>query len=125
LTAVADLTKFAKGSTVKLTTVGRVSRKSRVVTIWFVVADANHVHVQHSSNAPAHWYKNLIKNPDVQLDFGDGEIQGRAGAVTDPDEISRIQKLFRSKYLLFRVFQFLGRGKVPMVATIQTAAGKA
>jgi deazaflavin-dependent oxidoreductase (nitroreductase family) len=120
---MADLTKYADGSTVKLTTIGRASGKPRAVTIWFVIADSNHVHVQHSSRAPAQWYKNLLKNPEVQLDFGDGPLQGRATAITDSPEIARIQKLFRGKYWMFWLFQLLGRGQLPMVATIQTTAG--
>lgn len=119
---MADLTKYANNSTVKLTTTGRASGKPRTVTIWFVVADANHVHVQHSSRAPAQWYKNLVKNPEVRLDFGDGPMTGRAVAVSDPSDATRIQKLFRSKYWTFWIFQLLGRGRVPMVATIQTTA---
>jgi len=119
---MADLTKYTNGSTVKLKTIGRASGQPRTVTIWFVVADANHVHLQHSSGAPAQWYKNLVKNPEVELDFGDGAVRGRAVAVTDPAEIARIQKLFRGKYWLFWVFQLLGRGKTSMVATIQTFA---
>jgi deazaflavin-dependent oxidoreductase (nitroreductase family) len=117
---VPDLTKYSKGSTVKLTTTGRSSGKPRAVTIWFVVADANHVHVQHSSRAAAQWYKNLLKNPEVQMDFGDGPIDGRAAPITDKSEIDRIQRLFRGKYLLSWVFQLLGWGRAPLVATIET-----
>jgi deazaflavin-dependent oxidoreductase (nitroreductase family) len=123
VTVVADLTKYASVSNVKLTTIGRASGKSRTVTIWFIIADANHVHVQHSSRAPAQWYKNLLKNPEVQVDFGDGPLHGRATAVTDASEVARIQKLFRDKYWMYWLFQLLGRGKLPMVATIQATAG--
>jgi deazaflavin-dependent oxidoreductase (nitroreductase family) len=121
---MTDLTKYNNGSTVKLTTTGRSSGQPRAVTIWYVVADAGRVHVQHSSRAPAQWYKNLLKNPEVQIDFGDGVIRGTAVAVTDANEIKRIQRLFRSKYWLFWLFQLLGRGQVPMVATIQTTVGQ-
>lgn len=124
MSVVGDLTKYTKGSTVKLTTVGRASGQPRAVTIWFVVADANHIHVQHSSRAPAQWYKNLLKTPEVQLDFGDGMVRGRAVAVTDAGEIARIQKQFRGKYFMYWLFQLLGRGRPPMVATIQTTAGQ-
>ena len=116
---MADLTKYAKGSTVKLTTTGRSSGKPRTVTIWFVVADARNVYVQHSSRAEAQWYKNLLKNPEVQMDFGDGPIGGRAHPVTDAAEIDRIKRLFRGKYLMAWVFQLLGWGRPPLVATIE------
>jgi deazaflavin-dependent oxidoreductase (nitroreductase family) len=116
---MADLTRYARRSTVKLITVGRSSGQPRSVTIWFVIADATRVHVQHSSAAPAHWYKNLLKVPDVELDFGDGPRRGRAVAVTEADEIAAIQRQFRGKYFLYRLFQWLGRGRVPMVAAIE------
>ena len=116
---MADLTKYTKASTVKLTTTGRSSGKPRSVTIWFVIADDSHVHVQHSSRAEAQWYKNLLKNPDVKVDFGDGPLAGRAQPVTDAAEVARIQRLFRGKYLMAWVFQLLGWGKLPLVATIE------
>lgn len=125
MSAVADLIKYSKVSTVKLTTIGRKSGTPRSVTIWFVIADPRRMHVQHSSRAKAHWYQNLLKNPDVQMDFGDGPIKGRARPVTDTGEIDAILRLVRKKYMMAWVFRLLGWGRTPLVATIETVEDQA
>ncbi|HYD47039.1 MAG TPA: nitroreductase family deazaflavin-dependent oxidoreductase, partial [Terriglobales bacterium] len=75
---MTDLTKYAGRSTVKLTTRGRKSGQPRSVTIWFVVVAPDRVEVQHTSAPTAQWYKNLLANPEVTLDFGDGPLPGHA-----------------------------------------------
>jgi len=54
------------------------------VTIWFVVADQRRLHVQHARGPTADWFKNLRKNPAVQVDLGDGPLSGTAREIADP-----------------------------------------
>jgi deazaflavin-dependent oxidoreductase (nitroreductase family) len=122
---MTDLTKYSGQSTVKLTTVGRKSGQPRSVTIWFVIADARRMHVQHSSRAAAQWYKNLLQNPEVQIDFGDGPIRARAVPIKDPAGIANILRQVRSKYMMAWLFRLLGWGTTPQVATIELTEGNA
>ena len=114
-----DLVAYAKQSTVRLTTTGRKSGRQHTVTIWFVVAGARHVYVQHVRGSKADWYKNLRKQPSVQLDFGTGALAGRAAPIDDAAEVRRILALFRRKYLFAWVFQLLGMTKQAVVARIE------
>ena len=114
-----DLTAFAKQSTVRLTTTGRKSGRQHTVTIWFVVADASHVYVQHVRGPTADWYRNLLKQAVVTLDFGQGPLAARATPIKDAAEVRRILGLFRSKYIFAWVFQLLGMTKRAVVATIE------
>ena len=75
--------EFADKKTVRLTTRGRSSGQPRTVTIWFVADGPRRILVQHVTRAPANWYRNLVKNPAVSLDFGDGPIDARATPITD------------------------------------------
>ncbi len=114
-----DLTSYARQSTFRLTTTGRKSGRQHAVTIWFVVADAQRLYVQHVRGPTADWYKNLVKQPAVQLDFGQGAVVGRATPISHPAEVRRILALFRRKYLFAWVFQLLGMTKRAVVAEIQ------
>lgn len=114
-----DLTRYADRATVQLTTIGRKSGQPRTVTVWFVVADRRRIHVQHSSRAPAQWYRNLLVSPAVKLDFGDGPMEARARAVTDPAEIEAILRRVRRKYRMAWLFRLLGWGRKPQVAAIE------
>ncbi len=114
-----DLTTHAKQSTVRLTTTGRKSGRQHTVTIWFVVADKRHLYVQHVRGPTADWYRNLAKQPDVQLDFGGGPLPSRATPMADAADVRRILGLFRRKYIFAWVFQLLGMTKRAVVATIE------
>jgi deazaflavin-dependent oxidoreductase (nitroreductase family) len=105
--------------TVRLTTRGRKSGQPRTVTVWFVPSGANGICVQHSSRKSAHWYRNLLQDPRVELDFGGGPVQGHALAVTDEARIAEILRGVRRKYPLAWVFQLLGWGRRPVAAEIK------
>jgi deazaflavin-dependent oxidoreductase (nitroreductase family) len=114
----SDLTQHARRSTVRLTTTGRKSGRQYAVTVWFVIADTRRVYVQHVRGADANWYRNLLKNPEVGVDFGDGTLPARATAITDPAEIRRVLALFRKKYILSWLFQLLGMTRQAVAAEI-------
>jgi deazaflavin-dependent oxidoreductase (nitroreductase family) len=116
---MTDLTRYAKKSTVQLTTIGRKSGQPRTVTIWFVVVDAKRIHVQHARGSTAQWYRNLLRTPEVQLDFGDGLVAARATPIEDKGEIQRVLALVRRKYLFAWVFQLLGINRNAVAATIE------
>ncbi len=115
---MADLRTYARKNTVKLTTTGRKSGKRFTVSIWFVVEDESTILVQHVKGAPSNWYKNLAKNPSVQLDFGDGVLEAEARPITDASGIARVLDLIRKKHWFMA--PFLQRGaKTPVAAAIR------
>lgn len=104
--------------TVRLTTRGRKSGQPRTVTIWFVTAGPRRIEVQHVAAKPAQWYRNLLADPAVTVDFGDGPIAARGEPITDPAEIRRVLDRIRRKYWTARLIQWLGRKATPVAATI-------
>jgi deazaflavin-dependent oxidoreductase (nitroreductase family) len=113
-----DLAAYAKKKTIDLTTRGRKSGQARTVRIWFVVAGPRSVFVQHATSAPAQWYRNLLSDPAVQIDFGDGPIAARATPLTDPQQIRDVLRSVRRKYVLAWLIQLLGRKAKPLAAEI-------
>jgi deazaflavin-dependent oxidoreductase (nitroreductase family) len=106
----------------KLTTRGRKSGAPRTVTVWFVVADETRLFVQHASRAPAHWYRNLLRHPAVQIDFGDGLLEARAEPILDQGKIREVLKQVRRKYWSAWLIQLLGRNAQPVAAEIEVVA---
>ena len=113
-----DVTAEARKKIVQLTTRGRKSGTPRTVKIWFVVAGPRSIFVQHATSAPAQWYRNLLSDPAVQIDFGDGPIAARATPLTDPQQIHAVLRAVRRKYLLAWLIQWLGRKAAPLAAEI-------
>jgi deazaflavin-dependent oxidoreductase (nitroreductase family) len=108
----------AKKRIVSLTTRGRKSGKPRTVKIWFVAEGPTSIYVQHANPKPADWYRNLVREPSVSLDFGAGAIAATATPVTDPNEIERILAMVRGKYLAAWIFRLLGWSRSAVAAKI-------
>ncbi len=113
-----DLAQVANESTLEITTIGRKSGKPRTKPIWFVY-DQGALYIQSGKDGKTHWYRNLQKNPQMQLKIGQLSLTGRAQFVTDLAESERVHDLFRSKYSLARVAGLvgssIGHGKVVLV----------
>jgi hypothetical protein len=92
------------------------------VTVWFVVAGETRLFVQHASRAPAHWYRNLLREPAVQVDFGDGPLEARATAILDEAKIRDVLEMVRRKYRFAWLIQLLGRKAKPVAAEIELSA---
>jgi deazaflavin-dependent oxidoreductase (nitroreductase family) len=117
---MVDLTRYAKQSTLRLTTRGRKSGEPRTATVWFVVLDPQTLVVQHVRGDEANWYRNLRKHAGVQIDFGEGPVAARATPITDRAEINRVLAAIRKKYWLAYLLQALGT-KNAVAATITLA----
>lgn len=119
---MTDVRSYADRRKVRLTTRGRKSGAPRTVTVWFVVAGETRLFVQHAARAPAHWYRNLLQDPAVQIDFGDGPLEARAEPILDDAKIRDVLKQVRSKYRLAWLIQLLGRNAQPVAAEIELVA---
>jgi len=119
---VTDVRKYTERKQLRLTTRGRKSGTPRTVTVWFVVADETKLFVQHASSAPAQWYRNLLREAAVQIDFGDGPLEARAVPILDANEIREVLKRVRQKYRLAWLIQLLGRKATPVAAEIRLVA---
>ncbi len=121
----AALAQVANESTLEITTTGRKSGKPRTKPIWFVY-DRGALYIQSGKDGKTHWYRNLQKDPQMQLKIGQLVLTGRAQFVTDTNEIERVHDLFRSKYTFARVAGLvgasIGHGKVVVVAHLTEAA---
>ena len=119
------LARVADESTLEITTIGRKSGKPRTKPIWFVY-DQGVLYIQSGQDGKTHWYRNLQKNPQMQLKIGQLVLTGKAHFVTDTAESERVHDLFRSKYSLARVAGFvgssIGHGKVILVENLTEAA---
>jgi deazaflavin-dependent oxidoreductase (nitroreductase family) len=112
---------LARRKTVRLTTRGRKTGEPRTAVIWFVTDGPNRMLVQHAAGAAPNWYRNLVKHPDVTLDFGDGPIAARATPIRDPGRVREVLALIRRKYWAAWVIQLLGRRSTPVAAEISWA----
>lgn len=116
---MTDVRKYTDRRQLQLTTRGRKSGALRTVTVWFVVADETRLFVQHAARTPAQWYRNLLREPAVQIDFGDGPLEAKAEPILDEGKVREVLKLVRRKYRSAWLIQLLGRKAKPVAAEIR------
>src|SRR5690242_7691815 len=80
-----------------LTTTGRRSGRQRTVEIWFAL-EGETLYLLSGGRDRAHWVRNLIQDPGVQVRLGDQLRSGRARIVDSPDEDARARRLLDAKY---------------------------
>jgi proline iminopeptidase len=85
---------WKKGSTILLlTTTGRTTGEKRTVPLIYVQDGSHYAIVASKGGAPDHpgWYKNLAKNPEVELQVKDQVFRARARTAEGEDR-ARIWK---------------------------------
>ncbi len=121
-TIADDLRQIESKSTVRLTTIGRTSGLPRTVTVWFLHEEGR-LYIQSGKEGQTDWYRNLLKNAQVTLDFDGLILRGRAVAVDDPAEVAHVHDGFRSKYLIARITSWFGKrfgqGKVVRIEALE------
>jgi proline iminopeptidase len=86
---------WRKGSTILLlTTTGRTSGEKRTVPLIYVADGARYGIIASKGGAPDHpgWYKNLEKNPEVELQVKDEVFRARAHVVSGEERARIWQK---------------------------------
>ncbi|GIW42824.1 MAG: hypothetical protein KatS3mg077_0106 [Candidatus Binatia bacterium] len=112
------LERVAKRRVIRLTTIGRKSGLPRTVKVWFIVQGPGEIAVQHVRGIPQ-WYRNLLKDPHVQVDFGEFVVRGLAEPIRERTEIEQVLRKIRGKYgLLAQLLQLWGT-KNAVAARIQ------
>lgn len=101
------LAAVAGRSTLTLVTTGRRTGRPRPVALWFVFAGGR-LYVQSGRQGHTNWYRNLLKNPRVEVRLGDLSLSARARPIGDPREVERIHRLFRQKYWMAWIASYLG-----------------
>src|SRR5262245_17198612 len=85
---------------VYLTTIGRKTALPRQIEIWFVERDER-VYIFAEHGHKAHWVRNVIANPSVEIKINDRQWQatGRVlDAERDRELYAKVQDLAREKY---------------------------
>ena len=102
-----DFASLNRTSLIELTVLGRKTGKPRTVKIWFV-ATQDKIYVSSGRGSDSQWIKNLKHTPSVTCQIGSTRLQGTATWREGPQVQEEIFPLFFRKYLLARIFRWIG-----------------
>jgi deazaflavin-dependent oxidoreductase (nitroreductase family) len=91
------LNRLKQSNEVNITVTGRKTKKRLSAPVWFVLDNekVTFVPVRGSDN---NWFKNLLKNPQIELGVGDIVIPFKATIVRDPNRVEMVLDRLRTKY---------------------------
>ena len=82
---------------IKISVIGRKSGRRISIPVWFVL-EGEKLHLLPVAGSETQWYKNVRKNPSIQIDARGAEAEFRAVPVTGARGVKSVVEKFREKY---------------------------
>ena len=82
---------------IKLSVIGRKSGKTISIPVWFVLEDQK-VYLLPVQGSDTQWYRNVLKNPSIQIDARGAESEFRVKPIQGSAAVKSVIEKFREKY---------------------------
>jgi deazaflavin-dependent oxidoreductase (nitroreductase family) len=89
--------RLSRSNELKITVTGRKSGRSISIPIWFVF-ESNTLYLLPVTGSATQWYKNVLKNPSIQIEIGGQKDEFQAVPITDAIQVKSVVEKFRGKY---------------------------
>ena len=109
--------RLSKVSEINITVTGRKSGRSITLPIWFAWDDGR-LYLLPVKGSDTQWYKNVLKNPTIQIDARGAGAEIEVVPVMDAAQIKSVVGKFRAKYGAGDVKKYYS--KLDVAVTAQT-----
>ena len=89
--------RLSRAREIKITVTGRKSGRAIANPVWFVL-EGEKLYLVPVNGSDTQWYKNILKNPSIQIEAGGQKAARKGIAVADAKRVSSIVEKFRDKY---------------------------
>jgi deazaflavin-dependent oxidoreductase (nitroreductase family) len=110
--------RLSRSREVTITVTGRKSGRTISIPVWFVSED-NKLYLLPVTGSDTQWYKNVLKNPSIQIEAGGAKAELKVAPVKDPKQVSSIVEKFRAKYGASDVKKYYSKFDVAVLAHMQ------
>jgi len=110
--------RLSRSREINITVTGRKSGRTISIPVWFVSED-NKVYLLPVSGSDTQWYKNVLKNPSIQIEAGGAKAELKVAPVKDPKQVSSIVEKFRAKYGASDVKKYYSKFDAAVIADLQ------
>jgi|ERR1700722_515384 deazaflavin-dependent oxidoreductase (nitroreductase family) len=107
--------RLSRAREINISVTGRKSGRTISVPVWFVFED-DKLYLLPVQGSDTQWYKNVLKNPKIQIRAGAAEAEFKAVPVTDAKQVSSVVEKFRAKYGAGDVKKYYSKFDVAVVA---------
>jgi deazaflavin-dependent oxidoreductase (nitroreductase family) len=109
--------RLSRSREINITVTGRKSGRPISIPVWFVSED-NKLYLLPVSGSDTQWYKNVLKNPSIQIEAGNTKAERKVAPVKDPKQVSSIVEKFRAKYGASDVKKYYSKFDVAALADL-------
>src|SRR5882757_2738972 len=103
---------------IKITVTGRKSGRAISNPVWFVFEN-DKLYLLPVQGSDTQWYKNVLKNPTIQVDAGGAKGEVKVIPVTDAKQVSSVVEKFRAKYGAGDVKKYYSKFDVAVLGEIR------
>ena len=89
--------RLSRSREITISVTGRKSGRTISIPVWFVL-DEDKLYLLPVQGSDTQWYKNVLKNPSIQIEAGATEAELKVIPVTDATRVSSVVDKFRNKY---------------------------
>ena len=89
--------RLARYREIHITVTGRKSGRAITIPVWFVL-DGDTLYLLPVKGSDTQWYKNVLKNPKMQIDARGAKEEITVTPVADTAEVKPVVERFRAKY---------------------------
>jgi deazaflavin-dependent oxidoreductase (nitroreductase family) len=89
--------RLSRSREINISVIGRKSGRTISNPVWFVL-DGDKLYLLPVQGSDTQWYKNVLKNPSIQIEAGGTKAEFKAILVTDAKQVAPVVEKFRKKY---------------------------
>jgi deazaflavin-dependent oxidoreductase (nitroreductase family) len=109
--------RLSRAREINISVTGRKSGRTISIPVWFVLENGK-LHLVPVSGSDTQWYKNVLKNPSIQIEAGGAKTQVKVTPVTDAKQVASTVEKFRAKYGAGDVKKYYSKFDVALLADL-------
>jgi deazaflavin-dependent oxidoreductase (nitroreductase family) len=110
--------RLARAHEIKISVTGRKSGRTITNPVWFVL-DGDKLYLLPVQGSDSQWYKNVLKNPAMQIEAGGANGEFKAVPITDGKRVASVVEKFRDKYGPKDVKKYYSKFDVAVVVEVR------
>jgi len=110
--------RLSRSREINITVTGRKSGRPISIPVWFVL-EGDKLYLLPVQGSDTQWYKNVLKNPSIQIESAGERAELKVTPITDPKQVASVAEKFRSKYGASDVKKYYSKFDAAVIAELQ------
>src|SRR5712671_4596460 len=109
--------RLSRSREINITVTGRKSGRPISIPIWFVL-EGDKLYLLPVQGSDTQWYKNVLKNPSIQIESSGEKAELKVTPITDPKQVASVAEKFRAKHGPSDVKKYYSKFDVAVLADL-------